>query len=148
MTSPLDPTWTPRDLPVLREAIRTLDETNAPASIEGIAEALNMEVPVVLTAARALEGDNLVTLRFDRGRMADMGHIMGASGEARRRVGTWPSPEDALERMIAALEGMAEKGATPDTRSRAAKLRDALLNAGTQVGVGVATAAITGQLPT
>lgn len=50
--------------------------------------------------------------------------------------------------MIAALEAIAEStDEDEDTRTRARRVLDGMLAGGKTIGLGVATAAITGQLP-
>ena len=78
------------------------------------------------------------------------GHVMGftdVSGEALRQVGMWPTAETAFDRMITALQAIAVNTEDDDTRTRARKILDGLTCAGKSIGLSVATAAITGQIP-
>jgi hypothetical protein len=77
------------------------------------------------------------------------GFVSRVSGDARRLVGSWPTPETALDRMIEALEAIAANIATDeDTRSRARKLLDGFQSAGRDVASAAARAAITSHIPT
>lgn len=146
-TEPLPDAWVSRDLPVLREAARIVDaDANfAGARFHEVAEATGLHVDDVLLAARALESAGLVELRLVM--PAKAGRFVRISAEARRDVGLWPSPETGLDRMIAALEAIAENTDDDDTRTRARKILDALTGAGKTIGLSVAAAAITGQIP-
>jgi hypothetical protein len=63
-------------------------------------------------------------------------------------VGVWPSPESGLDRMIAALEAIANNiKEDEDTRGRARKALDALTGARKHIGLAMATAYATGQIP-
>ena len=49
--------------------------------------------------------------------------------------------------MITALEAIADNTDDEDTRTRARKILDSLTGAGKTIGISVATAALTGQIP-
>jgi hypothetical protein len=144
----LDDTWNNRDYPVLREAARGA-ERNAPEigpDLHDIAEATGLSIEAVDTAARALEGAGLIQLGWSMG--IGNATVEEISPEARRLVGLWPTPETALDRMVAALEAIAANTDDEDTRTRAWKALDAISGAGRSIGIAVASAAITGQIPT
>jgi len=69
------------------------------------------------------------------------------SGEALRQVGIWPTAETAFDRMISSFFAVAANTENDDTRARARKILDGLTGAGKTIGLSVATAAITGQIP-
>lgn len=79
---------------------------------------------------------------------AHAGRVKRVSAEARQLVGLWPTPETALDRMIAALDAIAEHTDDEDTRTRARKVIDGLTGAGRQIGIAAATAVVTGHIPT
>src|SRR4051812_26966289 len=109
----LEPTWPWREYPVLLEAARIIDKDPnfAGARFQQIAEATGLTIDDVLIAARALEADGYVELRLVM--PAKAGRIVQISGEARRQVGLWPTPSTALDRMIAALEAIANNTDDP-----------------------------------
>lgn len=147
MVEPLEDTWNARDLPVLREAARLLeaDETLSGVPLHEIATALEMDAVVVLRSLRALERSGLVDLRLVM--PATHGRVTQISGPARQLVGQWPTEEQALDRIIAALLAIADASEDEDERSKAQRFAAWLRTSASTVGVSVATAAITGQLP-
>jgi predicted ArsR family transcriptional regulator len=141
----LPDTWNNRDFPVLLEAARHIDTAHAGVTFISIAETTGLPPEEVLAAARALEADGLVELHLVM--PSTHGRVIRISGTARRLVGQWPTPEASLDRIIAALEAIASNTNDEDTRSNARRFADFLRTSATTVGLGVATAAITGQLP-
>jgi hypothetical protein len=62
-------------------------------------------------------------------------------------TGLWPTPETALDRMIAALDTIAANSSDEDTRTKAQKFAAWLRASGTTVGISVASTVLTGQIP-
>lgn len=147
MVEPLDDTWHTRDLPVLREAARQLeeDESFVGVALQSIATGLGMEPMIVLKSLQILEAAGLVELRLVMPAIA--GRVTQVSAHARQLVGQWPSEEQALDRIIAALFAIADTTEDPEERTKARRFGEWLKSSATTVGLGVATAAITGQLP-
>jgi hypothetical protein len=145
MSDQLDDVWNSRDLPVLREVCRIKERQLGAVDLEPVSETLGLSYDEVTAAALNLERDGLVELMRGFG---DKGvtHVKDVSGEALRKVGLW-SPDTAFDRMIAALEAIAANTDDEDTRTRARKILDGFAGAGRQIGVAVATAALTDQLP-
>jgi hypothetical protein len=143
-------TWHSRDLPFLRELVHRLDAepTRRPTGAQ-IANALGMDRDDALRAVASLKRGELVITapgptRWGAGAL---GTGLDVTAEGLRESGAWPTPETALDRMSAALEAIAEHTDDEDTRSRARRLLDGLTGAGKTLGVSVAAAAISGQLP-
>lgn len=141
-------TWHNRDLPVLRQIVCMIegDPTRRP-SPQHIAAEFNLSNADVQRAVGNLKRGELVRPVGPQrgGRMHEMLDITHAG---LLQSGAWPTPETALDRMITALEAIADNTDDDDTRTKARKLLDALRGAGTTVATSVATAAITGHLPT
>jgi hypothetical protein len=145
----LDDRWNDREFPVLREAARRFDRDPRLDMVPlwEISAETKIDVHETQAAARALEGAGLIEMLWAGG-AAGSSLVKGISAEARVKVGLWPSPETALDRMVAALEAIAENSSDEDTRSRARKIIDAISGAGRDLGIAVASAAITGQIQT
>lgn len=140
--------WYDEHLPVLVAAVEGVDTDNDFGGIRlhDIAYQTDLSEEQVMRALRALESDGLVEVRWVM--PARAGRVTRVSGEARRLVGVWPTPDTALDRMIQALEAIADNTeADDDTRTRARKILYNLAGAGRQIGIGVATAMATGQIP-
>jgi hypothetical protein len=144
MSAPLPDTWHTRDLPVLREVVRGIDQGEHPGA-QGIADATGLTRAEVDRAAANLRRAGLVRAQFAAG--GQVVFFQNFDGRALELVGAWPTPETALERIIAALEAIADNTDDEDTRTRARRILDSLSSGSRAIGLGVATAAITGQLP-
>lgn len=145
----LDETWHRREFPVLREAARLLETSEAGqgAPSGSICAATGLDDTAVFRALKALEAEGLVTVRWVM--PSTHARVVEISGQARRLVGLWPpAPADGVERMFAALEAIADDtNEDDDTRSRARKALDGLTGAGKHIALAMATAYATGQIP-
>ncbi|MGB3896319.1 MAG: hypothetical protein WA942_18985 [Mycolicibacter sinensis] len=93
-------TWTNRDLPVLRAAVRLSDESDMPVSATAIGRVVGFDEETTQRALRALYrmpyfgpahvGDDVIQF------------IGSPTDEALRVAGQWPSPENLAERLVAA----------------------------------------------
>ena len=146
MPEPLPDTWHSRDLPVLREVVRLLDETiGAPVRATEVETNLAMTEDDVQRAGLALETAGLVQVEgVDQLAVLFFSDV---SASARRAAGAWPTPESALDRMVAALEAIAANTDDEDTRTKARKLLDGITGAGRSIALAATTAAVTGQIP-
>lgn len=143
--------WNSRDLPVLREITRRL-AANPAESVHAHEVAHELDLDVHDTRAAVVNlvrgGHVLEPPNSSRRSSARRGDaVVDITDQALYVTGVWPTPETALERMIAALESIAENTDDEDTRTRARRLLDGLASGGRTIGLSVATAAITGQLP-
>lgn len=147
MTERLDDTWYSRELPTLTAAARIIENEPAPhtARFQAISDETGLDHDQTGRALRALEAEGLIEVRWT---MPQQGaRVVRISGEARRVVGLWPSPETGLDRMIAALETIAADEHEPEPkRSRARTILGALGGAGRDLGVDVMGAVIASQL--
>lgn len=88
----MDSTWENKDLPVLAAAAEELDREHV-TDPDTIARATGLEYEQVQRALRALSSEEPPLLQV-RGRASgDITVVYGLTGEARRRVGAWPTPE-------------------------------------------------------
>jgi hypothetical protein len=143
VSNELQDTWNARELPVLVEVARQFSHAGTVPSTEAVMERTGLSTADVRLAVQALrEAGNLQS-------PTNFGRIFGGVTErACREVGLWPTPETALDRMVAALQHLATAGPTDDDRSRAREILERLTGASKTVAIGVATAAINGQMPT
>lgn len=74
----------------------------------------------------------------------EIGWVYNVTGEARRRVGAWPTPDSLTNRIIAALEDAAANGASEEERTRAQKMLDGAKGVGKGVLTGVMVKVMTG----
>lgn len=147
MTEPLADTWHSRDLPVLRVVCETLDRAAGGAMGPGrIPERTGLDESDVRRALANLDRSGRIRGKKVAG--GEYGLITDVSEQALRDVGMWPTPDGALDRMIEALERLAnDADQDDDTRTRARKALDAFTSGSRTVGLSVATAVITGHFP-
>ena len=147
MTSELPPDrWAAQDHAVLVDATRRIEERDHMVAIAEVAHALQLDIEDVMRSARNLNRGEYVTVIGGWG--GAVTHFQDVTERALRETGLWPAPECALDRMIAALEAIADHTDDEDTRTRARKILDGMTGAGRHIGLAAATAVVTGQLPT
>lgn len=144
MADPLEDKWHSRDLPTLRAAARIADGDMVGARFQEIVAETGISLDDSMLALRALQDGGLVEVRWMA--PAQAARVLHISGEARRLVGLWPSPEVAADRLIAAIEAAIERSDDPEERTRLRKFRDGLLGAGRDLAVAIGAAVITGQV--
>lgn len=141
----LDDTWQTRDFPVLLEVARQADRQprRFRLPVGQVAEAIGLNKEDVRTAAHWLAEAGLV--QVDR-RGDSVAAFEGISVEARTRVGLWPTPEVAADRLIAALRQSVEKAATPEEKTKRQKILASVLEGGRDFIVSLAAGVLTGQV--
>lgn len=142
----LDDKWQSRDFPTLRAVAKIADENLIGAQLRDVAEATGLTTDETMLSFRALEDAGMFEVRWMMGG-GDSSRATHMSGEARKLVGLWPSPDSAADRLLAAIDQAAERSSDPGQRSRLQRAGEALRSAGRDITVGVATAVLTGQLP-
>lgn len=96
--------WTNRDLPVLKAAVEIYDKTGH-VRPEAIQRAIGFDAETVQRALRALYTEPYFREEGTRGSWGGSMISVGAPTSAAYRVaGAWPTPENLLERLIAAFE--------------------------------------------
>jgi hypothetical protein len=141
----LDDTWQARDFPVLLEVARQADRQPRGLwlPIAQVAEATGLSEEDVQTAAHWLAEAGLV--QVDR-RADSVVAFQGIAVEARTKVGLWPTPEVAADRLIAALRQSVEEAATPEEKTKRQKILASVLEGGRDFIVSVAAGVLTGQV--
>lgn len=148
MHNPVTDTWDDRDVQVLRVIVRAYDDSiGGPVRSTVVENALpDLTKQDIQRAGVALRDAGLIALRGASGTPFLFANTVSA--DARRIAGQWPSPQNGLERMIAALEAIAANtDEDEDTRTRARKILDGLLGGTKTVGMAMAVAYATGQIP-
>ncbi|MCG8150319.1 hypothetical protein GUY44_07500 [Pimelobacter simplex] len=143
--------WNDQDLPVLRAAVEALDEDPdafevtaehlADAHLDGITEDQARASLKRLVIGGYLEEPSL------RNRLASWTpgeSVVGYSERALRAVGTWPTTEVALERLVAALTEAAEQADDPEVKSSLKSVAKWIGSTATNVGASIAATVITG----
>lgn len=136
--------WTTRDLPVLRAYVEleNADDDISNAN-DDVAAELGMTLDELDRSLSKLDQAEYIHTRATFGGV----YVTGVTERRLREVGAWPSEQTALDRMLEALESIAEHTDDEDTRTRARKIIEGLSGAGRQLGLSVAAAVVTGQMP-
>lgn len=142
---PLTDVWRVRDFLVLVEVTRRIDSGTSTVRPTEVAAALGITEEEVQRAGAALARRGLVHIRG-----ADQLPVIffyDVSGEAYLMTGLHPDGQDALTRLVSALNQAAERSMDPDERSGLRRAADSLLSLPSAVAGGVMTAYLTGMLP-
>lgn len=140
-------TWTPRDLPVLEAIVELADEGESDINPSVIARRTRLDAAQVDGALAALANESPPLFHPIEVTTGDgKRHIYSVeqpTGQARRRVGAWPTPESLADQLVAAL-GVAA-AAEPDAakRSRLQSVVEFLGGVGRDVVVSVASGILT-----
>lgn len=146
MTQPLSDTWLSRELPVLRLVVAALDERPGwPAEVEEIEHGMD-DADFARAVQRLEHGGYLVAEWATMLGSTELMAVTSVTKPALEATGAWPTSDVAADRLLTALKELADGGRTDDVRSRARRALDAMSGAGRDIAVGVATAAIGGQL--
>lgn len=109
--STVEATWAERELPFLAEALRRLEAGEEQPGISAIAAGAGLTEQQGLLSARALDSAGYITVRWlPRGAGPPIhGLVRAVSGQARRELGAWPSPDSVLTALLDALHEAAER---------------------------------------
>lgn len=133
-------TWFGRDLPVLKAVVELCDERHL-VDAKHVDERTGMEKDQVDAALRALRDAGYFTKASgSMGRMIDTIH--GVTGEARREVGQWPTPETFADQFARELERRSETETSPEKRGTAIKMAKWFAEGGRDLFVDVAGAVV------
>jgi len=139
--------WDRIDMPVLRELSRAAETDDGVLLVDEAADKLGLRYRDVRGSVDILKRTGFIDVHFSHDSGGEYSFIR-LSEKALRATGLWPTPESALDRMIAALEAIAANtDEDEDNRGRARKILDGVGGAGRQVGISVMAAAISGQIP-
>jgi hypothetical protein len=145
----MDSTWEPRDLPVLDAVARLIDRDGPVpgAYLRDIAGETGLDIEDVVRATNALEAAGLIVMQQrTMGGNGGQWRVREVSGEARRLVGAWPTPDNLADRIVAALQDAADNAPTEEERSRARKLLDGATGVGKGVLTGVLVKVLSGEV--
>lgn len=142
-------TWEQRDLPVLRAIVELTDEGAWHIDPQDIAERLDINADTVMTSLGALAAEEPAFFRYhDVTALGEtrrvIGHIHEPTGHARRTVGTWPTPESQVDRLIQALVVAANHESDNEKSSALRRVAAYLADAGREIAIGVISGSITG----
>jgi hypothetical protein len=145
----MDSTWEDRDLPVLRAVVRIEDDTQHHVRAEQIKEATGLDDKDVQRALGALARENPPFFEIIDASSMGGTFYMGAvncTGHARRTVGSWPTPDNLADRIIAGLQEAADNAPSEEERSRARKVLDGVGGVGKGVLTGVLVKVLSGEV--
>lgn len=133
-------TWATRDLPVLEAVVELFDDGEWRVSGAQIAERTGLAEDVVQRAFFALVNEDPPLFKYiDTSSLVgpEIGWVYEPSGEARRRVGAWPTPESLADRLVQAMERAADSEPDEEKRSKLRHTASYLSSVGRDVLVEV-----------
>lgn len=131
-----DTTWESRDLPVLKAAVELYEEEGQGPTAYDIAVRTGFDEETVQRALRFLYTEPYFVGGNDSGNGGIL-WVGAPTGDALRVVGLWPTPENQLERLIAAFQAVAADESRPEEeRTCAQKVGLWLTGALSQVAIG------------
>lgn len=102
-------TWASRDLPVLRAAVQIYENGERPnIRVSDIERMLEFDKATIQRALKALHSEPFFKAEGSVEGQTGFAFIGAPTGQALRIAGQWPTPENMVERLIAALEAVAE----------------------------------------
>lgn len=120
-------TWSWRELPILRAALRRIDAGDPIVDLEGLRAEVGLDVVQMRTALKALHDAGYVEVAFRMGgpnRLA--GHLDAVYEVARRELGSWPSASAILEQIVDALRNEASSASDDERKERLNNAADLL----------------------
>lgn len=141
MEDQLRSTWTRRELPILRAALRAIDAGETPVPLEPIRAELGipgMEMHAAIDALANAEPPYIgVSLTMGWSANHASGHIIRVYERARRELGTWPTAESLISELAEALRQAAEAAPEPEAKGTLRSAADALSGFARDVAVAV-----------
>lgn len=102
-------TWTNRDLPVLKAAVQIYENADrSNIRVSDIERAVGFDKDSIQRALRALYRQPFFEEEGSVEGQTGFAYIGAPTGEALRVAGQWPTPDNLVERLIAAFEAVAE----------------------------------------
>jgi hypothetical protein len=138
--------WETLHFPVLKASVEGViaDRTSMGVNLRQLATTTGLELTDVLAAVRQLQHTGHLELRLVG--PAARGRVVRVSEKALQEVGQWPTAETGVDRLIAALEQIAQNTDDDDERTRLQQFAGFLKSSGQQVGLSLVTAVLTGQV--
>jgi hypothetical protein len=142
----IEPTWATRELPILAAALRRVDAGDFDVhQLEGIRQELGFTPDELLAGLRALRSADppYVDVQLMGGwtrEHAGGGFVEEVSERARRELGQWPSPENLVDQLAAALARAAEEEPAAERKGRLAQAAEVVSGMARDIAVQVVAA--------
>jgi len=131
-------TWTTRELPILRAALSRIDGGDEYADLDELRVELGLTAGEVFAAVGALANASPPYLDVDFAKECGRpGRIDSVYERARRELGTWPTAENVVAELAAALRVAADEAYEPEEKGRLGAAADALTGFARDVSVAV-----------
>jgi len=141
VTDALEMTWATRELPILRAALVRLERGDDYADLDEIREELGLAPPAIKQAVEGLATATPPYIDAELHNGWDGVHSPGTIDtvleRGRRELGTWPTAENIVSDIAAALRSAADDATEPEQRSRLQAVATALGGFARDVAVGV-----------
>jgi hypothetical protein len=135
-------TWSWRELPLLRIALRD-DDRGATAQFEDMARETGLELRQVWLGMRNLRDSGYVNAYLGN---ASSGFVNSVAERTRRELGSWPSPESLVDGLARAFAEAAERETDPERKSKLRTGAEMVGGAGRTMTIEIVTAFLRQQL--
>ncbi|WP_146227998.1 hypothetical protein [Micromonospora sp. S4605] len=143
----VNPTWEERDLLVLRAAVEYCEDNNDYAEVHHLRGRLDLSERDIRKALNALCAETPKLFQnYWHAPGTGVIRVERPTGEARRRLGLWPTPETLADRLVQAMTQAAEQEPDEEKRGRLKTAASWFGNAGRDVLVDVTAAVINRQM--
>jgi hypothetical protein len=147
MPGMVHPTWEERDLLVLRAAVEYCEENDDYAEAHHLRSRLDMSERDIRKAFNALCAETPKLFQnYWHAPSVGVSRVERPTGEARRRLGMWPTPESLADRLVQAMAAAADQEPDEEKRGRLKAAASWLGSAGRDVLVDVTAAVINRQM--
>ena len=141
MSEEVTATWATRELLILRCALRRLDGGELLVELEDVRQETELPTDQLWAGVQALAHSDppYIQVSLAGGWTDDhaSGVIEGVSERARRELGSWPSADDLVTQLAAALSQAADREAEPERKGRLRAAADTLGGIAREIAVQV-----------
>ena len=139
MSEEVTATWATRELLILRCALRRLDGGELLVELEDVRQETELPTDQLWAGVQALTQTRRTQVSLAGGWTDDhaSGVIEGVSERARRELGSWPSADDLVTQLAAALSQAADREAEPERKGRLRAAADTLGGIAREIAVQV-----------
>lgn len=112
-------TWPTRELPILRAALRAVDAGGDFVELEDIRLEAGISAGQFRVGAQALHDAGYLDVIFMPGWTDDhaSGNLRSVHERTRRELGSWPTADDVVDRLVAALTAAADNAPEPEKKT-------------------------------
>ncbi len=140
--------WFSRDLPVLMATVALYDRASFGfITFQQVSERTGLSNDVLSRSLRGLRAAGYLETRLTGGSDPGQHLVTTISASARVVAGQWPSESTIVERLLGALEEESRSAPTEEQRAKLRRLREAMIETGTQLVARIIGEVVAPHLP-